>query len=60
MYFYARATKWVIKLLGYDYEIVYRKGKKNVVVNALSKKFEDRVALQALSSPIPHWLDKVK
>ena len=45
--------KWVIKLLGYDYEIVYRKGKENVVADALSKKFEDQVALQALSSPIP-------
>ena len=52
--------KWVTKLLGYDYEIVYHEGKENVVVDALLKKFEDQVALQALSSPIPQWLDKVK
>ena len=52
--------KWVTKLLGYDYEIIYRKVKENVVVDALSKKFEDQVALQAISSPIPQWLDKVK
>lgn len=48
------------KLLDYDYEIVYHKGKENVVVDALSRKFEDQVALQALSSPIPQWLDKIK
>jgi len=33
--------KWVTKLLGYDYEIIYCKGKENVVANALSKKFKD-------------------
>jgi hypothetical protein len=27
--------KWVIKLFGYDYEIIYKKGKENVVVDAL-------------------------
>ena len=28
--------KWVSKMLGYDYEIIYKKGKENVVVDALS------------------------
>jgi hypothetical protein len=28
--------KWVTKLFGYDYEIIYNKGKDNVVVDALS------------------------
>jgi hypothetical protein len=28
--------KWVTKLFGYDYEIIYKKGKDNVVANALS------------------------
>jgi hypothetical protein len=28
--------KWVNKLFGYDYEIIYKKGKDNVVVDALS------------------------
>jgi hypothetical protein len=27
--------KWVTKILGYDFEIVYKKGKQNVVVDAL-------------------------
>jgi hypothetical protein len=28
--------KWVTKLFGYDYEIIYKKGKENVVADALS------------------------
>jgi hypothetical protein len=28
--------KWATKLFGYDYEIIYKKGKDNVVVDALS------------------------
>jgi len=33
--------KWVTKMLGYDFEIIYKKGKQNVVANALSRKDED-------------------
>ena len=33
--------KWVIKMLGYDFEIIYKKGKQNVVEYALSRKDED-------------------
>jgi hypothetical protein len=33
--------KWVTKILGYDFEIFYKKGKQNVVANALSRKDED-------------------
>lgn len=45
--------KWVTKLLGYDYEIMYQKSRENVVVVALSQKFEDPMALQTLSSLVP-------
>jgi hypothetical protein len=31
--------KWVTKLFGYDYEIIYKKGKDNVVADALSQKY---------------------
>jgi hypothetical protein len=33
--------KWITNILGYDFQIVYKKGKKNVVVNSLSRKDED-------------------
>ena len=33
--------KWVRKMLGYEFEIIYKKGKKNVVADALSRKDED-------------------
>ena len=33
--------KWETKMLGYDFEIIYKKGKQNVVADALSRKDED-------------------
>ena len=33
--------KWVTKILGYDFEIIYKKWKKNFVADALSRKDED-------------------
>jgi hypothetical protein len=33
-----KQQKWVTKLFGYDYDIIYKKGKDNVVVDALSRK----------------------
>jgi len=37
--------KWVTKMLGYDFEIIYKKGKQNFVPDALSRKDEDVEAL---------------
>ena len=33
--------KWVTKMLGYDFEIIYKKQKQNVVADALLRKDED-------------------
>jgi hypothetical protein len=41
--------KWVTKIFGYDYEIIYKKGNENVVVDALSRKYEEDSSL----SPSP-------
>ena len=41
--------KWVTKMLGYDFEIIYKKGKKNVVVDALSRNDEDVRPFSVLS-----------
>jgi hypothetical protein len=49
--------KWVTKILGYDFEIVYKKGKPNFVVDALSRKGEYVEAfLYAISIIQPVWI----
>jgi hypothetical protein len=40
-----KQQKWVTKLFGYDYEIIYKKGKDKVVADALSQKYEDEGSL---------------
>jgi hypothetical protein len=51
--------KWVTELFGYDYEIIYKKGKENVVVDALSQKYEYDGSLFSLSFIVPYWLQSV-
>jgi hypothetical protein len=49
--------KWITKILGYDFEIVYKKGKKNFVADALSRKDEDVEAFLCVISIIqPDWI----
>jgi hypothetical protein len=49
--------KWVNKILGYDFEIAYKKRKKNVVAYALSMKDEDVEAfLCAILIIQPDWI----
>lgn len=43
-------------MLGYDYEINYKKGKENVMVDALSRKYEEEGSLFALSLPVTNWI----
>jgi hypothetical protein len=53
--------KWVTKILGYDFEIVYIKGKQNVVADALSRKDEDVEAfLYAILIIQPDWIIEAK
>jgi hypothetical protein len=49
----------VTKLFWYDYDIIYKKGKENVVVDALSRKYEDEGSLFFLSFIVPDWLQVV-
>jgi hypothetical protein len=51
--------KWVDKLFGYDYEIIYKKVKYNVVVDSLSRKYEDEGSLFYLSFIVPDWLQDI-
>jgi hypothetical protein len=50
----------VTKLFGYDYEIIYKKDKNNVVANALSQKYEDEGSLFSLSFIVPDWIQAVR
>ena len=44
-------------MLGYDFEIIYKKGKLNVVVDALSRKNEEvETLLCAISIIQPDWI----
>ena len=45
-------------MLGYDYEIIYKKGMNNVVVDALSCQYEDDGSLLVLLAPILDWLEE--
>jgi hypothetical protein len=51
--------KWFTKMSGYDYEIIYKKGKENVVVNSLSRKYEEEGSLFSLSFISIDWINGV-
>ena len=49
--------KWVTNMLGYEFEIIYKKGKLNVVANAISRKDEEMEALlYAISIIQTNWI----
>ena len=53
--------KWVTKMSGYEFEIIYKKGKKNVVADALSRKDEDVAVLLCTISIIqPYWINEAR
>ena len=53
--------KWVTKMLDYDFEIIYKKGKQNVVTDALSRKDEDVEAfLCAISIIQLDWIKEAR
>ncbi|XP_039069068.1 uncharacterized protein LOC120215444 [Hibiscus syriacus] len=54
--------KGLTKLLGLDYVIQYRKGRHNLAADTLSKRDEDEVELQQMSTTvvIPTWVQEVE
>ena len=58
--------KWVTKLLGFDYEIQYKKGCDNQVADALSRVISDvnnskhSGEINAISYPYSSWLDDLR
>jgi len=51
--------KWVTKMQGYDFEIIYKKGKENVAADALSRRERD-ITLCSMSLVIPSWIEEAK
>ena len=48
-------------MLGYEFEIIYKKGKQNVVADAISRKDEDmELLLRAISIIEPDWINKAR
>ena len=53
--------KWVTNMLGYDFDIIYRKGKKIFVADAISRKNEDVEALfGAISIFQLDWINEAR
>lgn len=51
--------KWMEKLLAFDLEILHKKGKENVVVDAISRKDDDNTAC-ATMIVVLEWLDEIR
>ena len=48
-------------MLGYDFEIIYKKGKQNVVADTLSRKDEDVQALLCVILILqPEWIAEAR
>lgn len=53
--------KWITKLMGFDYEIVFRAGKENLAADALSRHGNEMAATNlALTTVQPTWLHVLK
>ena len=52
--------KWLTKLLELSYEIQYKVGSENTVVDCLSRRVEDEVQCHVVSNQIiPAWISEV-
>jgi hypothetical protein len=50
--------KWIEKIATFDMKILHKRGKDNIVVDALSRKDEEAQVF-TISIAIPEWLDEI-
>ena len=44
-------------MLGYGYEIIYKKDKENVIIDTLSQNYEEEDSLFSMSFIVVYWLN---
>lgn len=53
--------KWILKLLGYDFVVEFKRGRENVVADALSRQGGDtEITLSVISLPSWDWMNEIK
>jgi hypothetical protein len=53
-------TQWISKLFGYDFNLEYRPGRLNTVVDALSRRDSEEFALNTISTPTFQLCDEIR
>jgi hypothetical protein len=51
-----RVQKWTSKMQSYDFEVIYKNGRNNIVADALSRQHVDTPHVYAIYAPLSTWI----